>query len=267
MKPSCTINRQEYADPGKALLPLHRGIDRVNMLHEASRRCLPLLLLPLLAGCFHIPVHSDVAIHDPLQAMLPVEQGETVVIYGENATAPKQSMAGSYFTAGCAALSQKDTIGDLIKTLLMVNPLPGRFAVKHLKDLEKSGDPECAATGGNSILCRLNLSKSQVVSERLRYAIHVKETFEARVHIPLYAMPFGVASCSNKTVLEATVWELPAEKCLGTFSVSAEGEYSVLGYMITVVVQPDTQKDATKKLAREIAERLTGIKLPGEKAD
>ena len=267
MKSIPAINREEYADPGQAPLPLHPGTDRVNMLNEAFRFCVLLLLLALPAGCFHIPVHSDTGIHDPLQAMPPVEQGETVVVYGENAPVPKQSMAGSYFTAGCAALSQKDTIGELIKTLLMVNPQPGRFAVKHLKYLEKTGDPECAATGSDSILCRLNLSKSQVASERLRYAIHVKETFEARVHIPLYAMPFGVASCSNRTVLETTVWELPAEKCLGTFSVSAEGEYSVLGYMITVVVQPDTQKDATEKLAREIAERLTGIKLPAENAD
>ena len=226
-----------------------------------------LALLILFSGCVHVPMSSESTIHDALQTIQPVEQGEVLVVYGENAPVQKQSMAGSYFTADCAATSQKDTIGELIKSILRMNPQPGRFAVRHLKDLETEKDPDCPISGGDSILCRLNLSKAQAVSDRLRYAIHVKENFEAKIHLPLYASPFGVASCSNKTVLEATIWELTTEKCLGSFAVSAEGEYTVLAYMLHIVVFRDTQKDATERLAREIAERLTGLKPLTEKVD
>ncbi len=219
-----------------------------------------ILLLTLLSGCIHVPMSSETTIHDPLQSIQPIEQGESVVVYGENAPVPKQSTLGSYFTANCAATSQGNTIGELIRSILKLNPQPGRFAVRHLKDLETEKDPDCLPISGDSILCMLNLPKLRVAADRLRYAIHVKETFEAKIHVPLYAPPFGVASCSNKTVLEATVWELSTEKCLGSFSVSAEGEYTVMAYLLHIVVTRDTQKDATQRLAREIVERLTGLK-------
>jgi hypothetical protein len=95
----------------------------------------------------------------------------------------------------------------------------------------------------------------------------VKESFEAAVHAPLYVSPFGVASCSNKTVLEAGVWDLPAERFLGSFTITAEGEYTVVAYILHLVVSPDTQKDAMEKLAREIVTRLTGLKPPENKDD
>jgi len=99
-----------------------------------------------------------------------------------------------------------------------------------------------------------------VSRDHLRYAVHVKERFGATVHAPLYVSPFGVASCSNKTVLEASVWDLPGERFLGSFTVTAEGEYTVVAYILHLVVFPDTQKDAMEKLAREIVSRLAGLK-------
>jgi len=246
---------------------LHGRIERAGAREKTALVWLSLLFLTLFSGCMHIPVSSEIKIHDPLQSMQPVEQGEALVIYGENAPLQKQSIAGSYFTANCAAPSQTDTIGELIKTILMVNPQPGRFAVRPLQDLETEKSPDCSAESGDSILCRLNLSKARVASERLRYAIHVQEKFDAKIHVPLYASPFGVASCSNKTALEATVWELPTEKRLGSFSVSAEGEYTVIAYMLHLVVFRDTQKDATRRLAQEIVERATGVKAIEEKID
>ena len=107
-----------------------------------------------------------------------------------------------------------------------------------------------------------NFPRDRAFADRLRYGVHVKESFEAAVHVPLYASPFGVASCSNKTVLEAGVWDLPAERFLGSFTVTAEGEYTVAAYILHLVVFPDTQKDAMEKLAREIVTRLAGLKPP-----
>jgi hypothetical protein len=97
--------------------------------------------------------------------------------------------------------------------------------------------------------------------------MHVKENFEAQIHLPLYASPFGIASCSNKTVLEVTVWDLSAEKFIGSFAVSAEGEYTLLAYLFHVVVSRNTLKDATERLAQEIVERLTGLKPLEGKVD
>ena len=86
-----------------------------------------------------------------------------------------------------------------------------------------------------------------------------KGVYRAHYGVPLYVSPFGVASCSNRTVLEARVWDLPAERFLGSFTVTAEGEYTVVAYMLHMVVSPDTQKDAMEKLARQIVTRLAGL--------
>jgi hypothetical protein len=208
---------------------------------------------------------SEIIISDKLQAIQPLEWGDVLVVYGENATVPEQSLT-DYFTAGCLASFHKNTISNLIKTTLKMNPQPGRFAVKHLKDLDKDGGSDCAAAD-DSILCRLNLSKTKVLLDHLRFVIHVKENFEADVHLPLYVPPFGVASCSNKTVLEANVWELPKEEFIGSLTVSAEGEFTVMAYMLHLVVFRDTQEDATSRLAREIIERFIGLKPLDDKVD
>lgn len=224
-----------------------------------------LVLLTLVSGCVHIPMSSDIIINNKLKAIQPLERGEVLVVYGENATVPKQSIQ-DLFTAGCLASFHRNTIGNLITTILKMNPNPGRFAVRDLKDLEKEGGPDCAAAD-DSILCRLNLSKTKVLLDHLRFLIHVKENFEADVHLPLYAPPFGVASCSNKTVLEANVWDLPKEEFIGSLTVSAEGEFTVMAYMLHLVVFRDTQEDATNRLAREIIERFIGLKPLDDKVD
>jgi hypothetical protein len=88
----------------------------------------------------------------------------------------------------------------------------------------------------------------------------VREEFQSKLHLPLYAWPFGIASCGHKTVLKADVWELKTNHYAGTLTVSAEGEETVAAYMVHVAVERDTQKDATEKLARELVKRLTGLK-------
>ncbi|MBW6486857.1 MAG: hypothetical protein K0B01_11990 [Syntrophobacterales bacterium] len=41
---------------------------------------------------------------------------------------------------------------------------------------------------------------------RIKWAVifGVSVMVDANIHVPLYAAPFGIASCSNKTVLEVT---------------------------------------------------------------
>jgi len=221
-----------------------------------------LALLVLFAGCVHVPVSSDVVVNDKLQVAPPLEPGDVLLVYGENAAPPEQNDAVTYFTAGCQGAFHRNTLGELVKTILKVNPQPGRFAVRHVKEAQKEDAADRTETRSDSILRRLDLSKAVVSRDRLRYAVHVKETFEASVHMPLYVSPFGVASCSNKTVLESRVWDLPAERFLGSFTVTAEGEFTVVAYLLHLVVSPDTQKDAMEKLAWEIVARLAGLKPP-----
>lgn len=204
------------------------------------RGCILILLGLLLSGCIHVPLSSKLAEQDKLGKVLPLEQGDVIVVDGENAANPSRSSLfkdalHNYITAGCMAFFHDDTISELIRAILKVNPQPGRFAVRHIND-EASGE-----------------------NERLRYKLYVKEKFEVKTHIPLYLPPFGVASCGNKTVLETSLWDLPAETFLGSFTVSAEGEYTVAAYLLHVATSCDTQKDATHKLARELVRRLTGL--------
>jgi hypothetical protein len=219
-----------------------------------------LTLLVLFAGCIHVPVSSDIVINDKLQTAPPLEPGDVLLVYGENAAPPEQNAAVTYFTAGCQGAFHGNTLGELVKTILKVNPQPGRFAVRYVKEAQKENAADRTETRSDSILGRLDLSKDFVSRDRLRYAVHVKENFEAIVHMPLYVSPFGVASCSNRTVLEARVWDLPAERFLGSFTVMAAGEFTVVAYMLHLVVSPDTQKDAMERFAREIVVRLAGLK-------
>jgi len=214
----------------------------LNILQGRIRcACILILLGLLLAGCINIPLSSNLGEQDNLGKALPLEQGDVIVVDGENARNPSNSplfkdAMHNYITAGCVAFFHDDTVRELITAILKVNPQPGRFAVRHINE-ETSGE-----------------------NERLRYKLYVKETFEVKPHIPLYAPPFGVASCGNRTVLEASVWELPTETFMGSFTVSAEGEYTVTAYLLHLVTSCDTQKDATNKLAKEIVQKLTGLK-------
>jgi hypothetical protein len=249
------------------------GPEKANFtttLRKVCRQGSVLVLLAFLSGCVAIPIPSSITINDnKLQAIQPLQQGDVLVLDGENAITTRSGQsfgeaAKDYFTAGCREVSRGTcTIPNLITTILKMNPYPGRFAVKNLAEVQRDAlmeeGPECAA-GGDSILCRLNLSKTRVLSDRLRYAIRVKESFEANVHAPLYAPPFGIVSCGRKTVLEANVWDLPTEQFAGSFTVSAAGEFTMAAYMLHVAVYPETQKDAIERLAREIVERFTGSK-------
>ena len=219
-----------------------------------------LVLLTLFAGCVHVPVSSDIVVNDRLEAVSPLEPGDAVVVYGENAAPPGQNAAAAYFTAGCQGAFHGNTLGELAKTILKVNPQPGRFAVRYAKKLQKEEGPGPSVEGPGSVPALPDLSQDKFSAGRPRYAVHVREQFEANVHVPLYVSPFGVASCSNKTVLEARVWDLPAERYLGSLSVTAEGEYTVAAYLFHVVVSPDTQRDAAERMAREIVEKLAGLK-------
>ncbi|MGE5855538.1 MAG: hypothetical protein ACM34C_03155 [Syntrophaceae bacterium] len=211
--------------------------------------CLALLIL--FAGCVHVPMSSDIVVADKLEATSPLEPGDVLLVYGENAAPPEQNAAVTYFTAGCQGGFHRNTVGELARLILKANPQPGRFAVRVVKGpAAEAGTPPAFP----------DFRQDAVPAERLRYAVHVKESFEAAVHMPLYVSPFGVAACSNKTVLEARVWDLPARKPLGSFSVTAEGEYTVAAWVLHVVVAPDTQQDATERMAREIIERLAGLK-------
>lgn len=219
-----------------------------------------LVVLTLFAGCVHVPVSSDIVVNDRLEAIPPLEPGDVVVVYGENAAPPEQNAAVAYFTAGCQGAFHGNTLGELAKTILKVNPQPGRFAVRYAKKIQKEAGAGPSAEGPGSVPALPDLSQDKFSMGRPRYAVHVREKFEASVHAPLYVSPFGVASCSNKTVLETGVWDLPAERFLGSFTVTAEGEYTVVAYILHLVVFPDTQKDAMEKLAREIVTRLAGLK-------
>jgi hypothetical protein len=226
-----------------------------------------LVLLTLFAGCVHVPVSSDIVVNARLEASPPLEPGDVVVVYGENAAPPEQNAAVTYFTAGCQGAFHGNTLGELAKTILKMNPQPGRFAVRYANKLQKEEGAGPSAEGPVSVRALPDLSQDKFSAGRPRYAVHVREQFEASVHVPLYVSPFGVASCSNKTILEARVWDLPAERFLGSFTVTAEGEFTVVAYMLHMVVSPDTQKDAMEKLAQEIVARLTGLKPLENKDD
>jgi hypothetical protein len=226
-----------------------------------------LVLLTLFAGCAHVPVSSDIVVNDKLHAAPPLEPNDVLLIYGENAVPPEQNMAVTYFTAGCQGAFHRDTLGELVKTILKVNPQPARFSVRYVKEAKKDDTTDHTEARSESILRRLDVTKDVVSRDHLRYAVHVKESFEVTVHVPLYASPFGVASCSNKTVLEASVWDLQTEEHIGSFSVSADGEYTVVAYLFHVIVFPDTQKDAMDRLAREILAKLAELKPLENKGD
>lgn len=218
------------------------------------------LLLSICAGCVHVPVSSDIGFSDRLQAVAPLEHGEVLLIFGDDASPPKEPAASPYFTAGCVAFHHGRTLDELAERILKVNPDPGRFAVRRVSEAPEKTAGERTTTDFESIRSRLGLSGEMISKDRLRYAVHVKETFEYKVHLPLYIVPFGIASCGNRTALEARIWDLSAGKDVGSLSIEAEGEYTVVAWMLHLVVFRDTQDDAIERLARTLVERLAGVK-------
>lgn len=233
---------------------------RLRRRRRAFRFCWILTLLLLFTGCIHIPISSETVIRDELQTIPFLEQGEVLLVSGENAAVSERAFLKDYVTAGCQNAFQGDTIGELIKSILKANPQPGRFAVRHVKALEKEEGAEPTPIEGDSILGQLKLSRDRILKDRLRYVVHVKEGLSVSAHVPLYLPPFGVASCGNRAILEAELWDLPTERSLGSLTVTAEAEFTVVAYMLHLVLSPDTQRDATERLARIIIEKLTGMK-------
>jgi hypothetical protein len=220
-------------------------------------------LLTLLTGCVNVHFDSNTTVDDKLLSLQTLQPGDVLVVYGENAP-PREEAISDYFSAFCLqAYGKRDIIAYLIATILRLNPQPGRFSVKHLAEvyggLATASDDDSDCVEG-SILCKLGLSKAKVLTDHLHYAIHVREVFQPKIHVPLYAFPAGIASCGHKTILEADVWELPTDRYIGSFSVSAEGELTVVAYFYHLIIECDTQKDAAEKLAHEIIERFTGLK-------
>ena len=234
-----------------------------------SWHSLMLVLMALLvAGCIPIPKSSDITTNDRLRTTRPLERGETILVYGENATVPKKGSMKGMVTAECATGYSGNTIENLVTTILKLNPEPGRFSVKHSSDLRIGnlsdpiiqGEQNCIGSDTGSILCRLKLSRDRVLNDRLRFYVFVKEKVETDVHLPAFLPPFGVASCGQKAVLEADLWDLSTEEFLGSLTVSSEGEYTMAAYIFGIVTYSDVQKDAINKLAREIIEKLAGLK-------
>jgi hypothetical protein len=234
---------------------------------------MPVLMALLVAGCIPIPKSSNITTNDKLRTIRPLERGETILVYGENATVPKKGSMKGMVTAECAAGYGGYTIEDLVTTILELNPEPGRFSVKHLSDLRignlsdprVQGKQNCIGSETGSILCRLKLSRDRVLNDRLRFYVFVKEKIETDVHLPAFLPPFGVASCGQKAILEADVWDLSTEELLGSITVSSEGEYTMAAYVFGVVTYSDVQKDAINKLAEEIIQKLAGLKAKGPK--
>jgi len=166
---------------------------------------LVILHLPLISGCIHLPSPTTQTINDKLSIPMPIEKGETILIYGKNARKPVY-FGEPYFSMGCIDF-RGDTLEQLTKYMLLLNPAPGQFSIKTLRELQ---DGEPSIDLNEPILTGLNISDSKALQERLRYVIYVNEKVDTTLHVPLYIVPFGVASCGNEAVLEATIWEVPS---------------------------------------------------------
>jgi hypothetical protein len=218
------------------------------------------LNLAFISGCFHLPSPSTETVDDKLSLVKPIEMGDTICIYGNNASRPGY-FGEPYFTMGCMLDFKNDTIEQLTRYMLLLNPVPGQFAIKELRELQGA---EPFIKFSEPILTELYISESKALKERLRYVIFVNEKIDTAIHMPLYIIPFGIAACGNETVLEATIWEVPSGNLIGTITASSKGEFLGLAYMLHVVFIPQTQSGAALKLAQEILKKLTGLN-PDEK--
>ena len=221
------------------------------------------VLLSLLASCASIPLKSDTAVSDKLQPVEALQPGDILIVYGVSAQLPEEKFADYFSAFSRHAYIDRRAIAYLVDTISEMNPQPGSFEVKHLYDVKKGNapvqenSPDCVEGSG---LRKFGLSKDEVLSGHLRYAIYVTESFNPKVHLPLYAMPFGIASCGQQTIFVTDVWDLKKDQYVGSFTVSAEGESVVAAWVFHLFIERDTQKDATRKLAQEIIERFTGLK-------
>jgi hypothetical protein len=156
---------------------------------------------------------------------------------------------------------QNNALDQLTNYLLKLNPVPGQFAIKNEEEL-KGGSPTIKFS--DPAYDMVEISESTALKERLRYVIFVTEKIDTTLHLPLYIIPFGIAECSNKTTLDATIWEVPSGNLVGTMTVSSTGDFLGLAWVFHVVFLPDTQSKAFLLFTKEILKKLTGI-APDEK--
>jgi hypothetical protein len=214
----------------------------------------------MVSGCIPLPAPSSETVKDELSLPGTIQKGEAILIYGKNAPRPHY-FGEPYFSMGCMLDYQGDTVGQLTIYMLKLNPVPGQFAIKTLDELQGAA-PNLVFN--DPVLTELNISEPMASQERLRYIIIVHETIDNTLHIPLYLIPFGISACSNEAVIEATIWEVPSGKNIGTITSSSKGEFTGLAYMLHIVLMPQTQSEAVQLLSRELLKKLTGV-APAEK--
>ena len=214
---------------------------------------LAILPLPFLAGCIVIPSPSHETVSNKLTSIQPLQDGDTILIYGRDGLSPAHCF-DPYFIM-CGMDYRPGTISHLTKNILLWNPVPGRFAIAQLAELQGPGPVVQSMNWG---LSELQLSQTLAASKHLRYVIFVKEKIKESIHVPLYIVPFGIAACGNTTVLEATLWELPSGVPRGTLTASSKGEFVGLAYMLHLIFVPGTQDKAARILSLELLRELTG---------
>jgi hypothetical protein len=219
-----------------------------------------ILSLAFISGCFHLPAPSTETINDKLSLAKPIEKGETIIICGNNASRPAR-FGEPYFTMGCMPDFQDDTVGQVTRYMLLLNPVPGQFAIKTSSEFQGAGP---IIKFSEPILSELGISEAKAIQEHLRYIIFINEKIDTTIHVPLYLIPFGAAACGNQTTLEATICEAPSGNCIGTITTSSKGEFVGLAYMAHLLFIPQTQSEAALKFTKEILKKLTGL-TPDEK--
>ncbi|WAC08513.1 MAG: hypothetical protein OS130_04780 [Thermodesulfobacteriota bacterium] len=219
-----------------------------------------ILYLNLICGCLPLPSPSIETINDKLSRVALIEKGETILICGNNAPCPAR-FGEPYFTMGGMPDFQDDTVGQVIKYMVVLNPAPDQFDIKTLGELQEPGP---TIKFSEPVLAELSISEAKAKQEHLRYIIFINEKVETTIHVPLYLVPFGAAACGNQTTLEATIWEAPSGKSIGTITTSSKGEFVGLAYMAHLLFIPQTQSEAGLKLTKEILKKLTGL-TPDEK--
>lgn len=213
------------------------------------------LLAMLLNGCVVLPAPSTLSIEDNLKTVTPLQEGDAIVFKGHNSPVPAtvNFVLNPYLTMGCMSGYESNTEHQLGQYLLQRNPRPGWMTVRPASDFPKTSAHFEARTDS---LPGRGLSSDTITINRLRYFLRVEETVATSIHVPLYVIPFGLAACGNRTRLVARLWELPSGKFLGTLTVTSRGEFLGLAYMAHLIFDPGTQKEASKTLAKIIAQKL-----------
>lgn len=229
-------------------------------------RCLRgvvLLWFPLLAGCVGMRVDSDINLEGDIPPVVATQDGETVLVYGEEVV-PPQNDFGPYGSGPCKSMIASGTIERLLEYAAKANPASERRPIRRLEEARAAaGLPAPFARRGPG---SPGISSETAREHRFRYAIHVRESFDNDVILPLYAVPAGMARCQQRTTLDVTAHDLQADAVIGRYTVSASGSFTMMGWMYHVMIVANTQSDAAAALAKDIVERFTGqVPQPFEK--